>query len=414
MSHHPTRRALLAAGSAAVTAALAVTVPAPALAAAPIAFGGSAYGSTARVGSTANSGKTSYVTLCTTRTGKTGTNRTAAVTLPGVGVVGAATTTVSSRKSTHSVYSSTTTRTAGTSLLSGLIQASVLTSTARVTRTSKGYATTGSTVVTGLRVAGVPVSTRPRANSTITLPGIATVRLNSQSGTTSGGVHSKNVVAMRVTLLEGNPLDLPVGTIVVGSANANLHTPTHRRPYGSAYGSYVNLAGVVKSGQTASVVLPCGGTSKTRTNTVASVHLGSALDVGAVHSSGVSSDTRKRTVARTTTRVAGANLLGDVVHVDAVTAKATTTRTGSTLTRSSAGTSIVGLRINGVRRSVSSAENQQIGIAGVGTLYLRRAVRSGTSLQVYAVQLKLNTAVSGLDAGTTLTLGSAKAGVSAR
>lgn len=415
MSFSPARRTMVAAGSLTLAAAVTLAMPAPAQAAAYSAYGGSAYGSTVKVGSIANSGKTSYVPLCTTYSGKVGTNNTAALDLPQLGHIGAVTTRVSSNKTRTGVYSATTTKTAATSLLGGLVKASAITTSANVSHNSTGYHTSGSSVLVDLRIAGVPVAVRPGRNTVVPIPGVATVTLNGQSGSSSGGYRSQNVTALRIDLLNGNPLGLPAGVVVVGHSNANLHSPTHRRPYGSAYGTKVDVAGVLKSGATASVVLPCGGSSTTRTNNVVSGSLGSALHVRAVRSTAKSSDSSKQTVAATTNKVAGIDLLGGTVHIDAVEAKATTTRKGSKITsRSSAGTKVVGLTINGVKRSVSTKENTRISILGVGTLYLHRAVRTSTSVQVYAVQLKLLTAQSGLESGAVITVGSAKAGVSAR
>lgn len=415
MSFSPSPRRVVAAGSVTLAAAVALVMPAPAQAATPFAYGGSAYGSTVKVGTVANSGKTSYVPLCTTVTGKVGTNNTAALDLDQVGHIGAVTSRVSSNKTRTGVYSSTTTKTAGASLLDGLVQASTITTTAKVSHNSSGYHKTGSSVLVGLRVAGIPVSAKPGKNTVIPVPGVATVRLNTQSTYSGGGYQSLNVTALRIDLLNGNPLGLPAGVVVVGYSNANLHSPTHRLPYGSAYGTKVDVGGVLKSGATASVVLPCGGSSTTKTNNVASAALGSALHVSAVRSTAKSTDSSTKTVAATTNKVAGIDLLGGVVHIDAVEAKATTTRTGSKISsRSSAGTSVVGLSINGVSRKVSTRENTHIDIAGVGTLYLHRAIRTSTGVQVYAVQLRLGSAQAGLGAGAVLTVGAARAGVLAR
>lgn len=416
MTTSPSRRRLLVAtGTSTVALALAVTAPASALASTHTAFGGSAYGSTVAVGSLATSGTTSYTTLCTTRTGEVARNNTAAVDRPGVAHIGAATTTVSSVKGTSSVSSVSTSRTGATSLLGGLVRASALTSSAKVTRTSTStYHRTGSAVFTGLRVAGVAVKAKPGANDTITIPHIATVRLNGQYAATTAGSHTLTVTALRVTLLKGNPLDLPVGTIVVGVAAADLHAPTHRLPAGIAFGTRVDAGGVVTSGATAAVGLPCGGSSTARTNHVGAVDVPAAVHAGAVTTSVKSSDSATKTVSATSATIAGVRLLGGVVTVDAVTVAATTTRTSSAVTRSSAGTSIVGLNINGVPQTVGSAENSTVHIAGVGTLVLHGTVRTSSGLQVYGLQLNLDTAVGGLTRGTILTVAAARSSVASR
>jgi hypothetical protein len=415
MSFAFSRRRLTAAGSATLAVTAALVMPAAAQAATPFAYGGSAYGSIVKVGDLAETGKSSYVPMCTTVSGRVGTNHAAGLDVDQIGHLGAVTSRVSSNKTRTGVYSATTTTTAGATLLGGLVEAASITTTAKVSHNSSGYHKTGSTVLVGLRVAGVPVSVEPGKNTVVAVPGVGTVTMNSQSAYAGGGYQSLTVAALRVNLLSGNRLGLPAGTAVIGYANASLHSPTHRLPYGSAYGTKVDLRGVLKSEPTASVALPCGGSSTTRTNSVASAALGSALHVRAVRSTAKSTDTSTKTVAATTNKVAGIDLLGGVVHVDAVEARATTTRRGGRISsRSSAGTSVVGLSINGVARRVSTSENTHIDIAGVGTLYLHRAVRTSTGVQVYAVQLRLDSAQAGLEAGTVLTVGAARAGVLAR
>ena len=89
---HPRRIGAAALAVAAVT----LTVALPAQAATFNPSGGSAYATTASVGTLVNLGKTSYVPLCTTKTPDSVSNNTAAVNLGGLlGTVGAATTTVS-------------------------------------------------------------------------------------------------------------------------------------------------------------------------------------------------------------------------------------------------------------------------------------------------------------------------------
>jgi hypothetical protein len=194
-----------------------------------------------------------------------------------------------------------------------------------------------------------------------------------------------------------------------------MHTPTHHRPYGSAFGTELDAAGLVGSGRTAAVYLPCGGTSgKTRTNAVASVDVPGVLSAGAVRSTGKSTDSSSATVAATTASLAEVELLGGVVELGAVDVAATATRKGRSVALSSAGTKVAGLKINGRTVSASTRENTRITIAGVGTLHLRRVVKTSVSTTVYGAQLVLDTPQLGLKKGTTLTVGSAKAGVSYR
>lgn len=408
-----TRRPLALLTSASLAGALALGVPSTAEAAVRPIFAGSAYGSTASVGSLATSGRTSAVSLCTAAVPSVKTATAAAVLVPGVVRVGAVTTRVASSKSTSGVASTTTTSTGSISMLSSLITASAVTTTAKSKRNINGtYTLSGSSLLEGLRIAGRAVDTTPGKNTDITIKGVATVRLNAQSTSTADGAQAQNVTALRVTLLPNNTLKLPAGTIVVGSASASLARPVNFQAYGSAYGTQVNVGSTVTSGPTAAVGLPCGGSNgATRTNNTAAVNLGPVLKVGATQTTAKSTDTATNTVSTTTATTGAVNLLGGIVTLDAVTAKASTTRKGATVTSSTSGTQVVGLKIRGVSRTVSSAENSSVDIAGVGTLHLRRAVRTSTGVTVYAAQLTLSTAQLGLAAGTTLNVGVAQAGV---
>ncbi|GAB2579775.1 choice-of-anchor P family protein [Microlunatus antarcticus] len=408
---HPRRIGAAALAAAAVT----LTVALPAQAATFNPSGGSAYATTASVGTLVNLGKTSYVPLCTTKTPDSVSSNTAALDLGGLlGNVGAATTTVSTSETSKAKKAEAVTEVAGTSLLAGIIQADAITSTATVTKDSKGYDTSGSSVFVNLKIAGLPIKASPKKNTTVKVPGVATVELNAQDSSSGSAGYKAGTAAIRVTLLKNNTLGLPTGKIVVGGANASMQKTTHALPYGNAYGTQLNVASIVGSGKTAAVTLPCGGSAgKTRTNSISSVSAPGVLKVGAVKSTGKSTDSSSSTKAATSSSVAKVNLLDGVVTLDAVNASATATRKKGKVETSSSGTKIAGLKINGKKISVDVKENTQIDIAGIGTLYLRKVVKTGVSTTVVGVQLVLNTDTLGLKSGTTLTVGYAKAGVSA-
>lgn len=408
---HPRRIGAAALAAAAVS----LTVALPAQAATFNPSGGSAYATTASVGTLVNLGKTSYVPLCTTKTPDSASNNTAAVNLGGLlGTVGAATTTVSTSEASKAKKAEAVTEVAGTSLLAGLIQADAITSTATVTKDSKGYDTSGSSVFANLKIAGLPIKASPKKNTAVKVPGVATVELNAQDSSSGSSGYKSDTAAIKVTLLKNNTLGLPVGKIVVGSASATMQKTVHAVPYGNAYGTQLDVASIVGSGKTASVNLPCGGSAgKTRTNSISSASIPGVLKVGAVKSTGKSTDSSSSTKAATTTSVAKVSLLDGVVTLDAVNASATATRKKGKVEISSSGTKVAGLKINGKKVTVDIKENTEIDIAGVGTLYVRKVVKTKVSTTVVGVQLVLNTDTLGLKSGTTLTVGYAKAGVSA-
>jgi hypothetical protein len=336
--------------------------------------------------------------------------------VPILGTIGAQTTTVQSKKSGATQSSIMTSSTAQTNLLGGIIRATSIVSQSTVSHDSTGYHTKGTTTLVGLNVLGVPVSNSPSKNKTIQLPGLGNLVLNEQTTSTSFGDHTMGVNGLRLILTAGNTAGLPAGQLIISRASSSLHAPTHNRAFGEAYGTRVQVGGLLSSGPTAArVYLPCGGSNgATRTNGVTSTNSqASAATTGAAASTAKSTDTSNATTATTTSGITGGiSLLAGVVTADAATAKATTTRKGTTLTRSSAGTTIANLKIKGKSVTIPSGANRTINIAGVGTLYLHRVVSESSGLHVYALQLVLSTAQLGLPVGAVVTVGSAQSGVS--
>lgn len=125
----------------------------------------------------------------------------------------------------------------------------------------------GSTKFLGLRVGGeVVADATPDKNSEIDLAGVGKVILNQQSTSDAFDNYTQSVTGLRLIVDTGTSA-LPTGQAVIAYAVASLHSPKFARAYGNAYPTYVQIGDVVRSGPTALVDLPCGGTSgKTRTS----------------------------------------------------------------------------------------------------------------------------------------------------
>ena len=263
------RRVVAVVASSAVALGSAAALPQPADAATRYAYGGSAYGSSVLVGQVKLE-RSSYVPMCTTTTGYSKGANAAGVTLPGIGTIGAVTTRVRSSKSGNTKTSTTVSETAGLNVLGGLVSASAIKTVATASKTKSGYKTTGKTTLTGLSIAGIPVSVTPAKNTTVTIPLVATVTLNEQAPSSKYGNRGISVVGLRIKLFPGNPLGLPTGSIAVGISKASIHSASTAAPTARAYGTQISVGGLLKSGPTAAVYLPCGGSSSsTLTNSVA-------------------------------------------------------------------------------------------------------------------------------------------------
>ena len=375
------RRGLAAISSLAIAGTIAIALPTSADAAAGRAYGGSAYGSSGKLGNVINLGRTANQPFCTTASNVSRSNNTGAVTLAGLGTIGAQVTKTQSVKSGTTQSSITTSKTAGVNLLSGAVVFTAIEAKATVTLNSSGYTQSGKTTFVGLKIGGITVpDVTPSPNTEIPVPLFGKVILNQQGTLNQFGLHSQGVNGLRLIISNpANPAGLPTGEIVISYALASLHSPAFRRAYGVAYATKIQVGDVIQSGASAAVNLPCGGSSGvTRTNNLAGVNLPGILTVGAGTTTAKSTDSATSTNARTTATIGAVNLLSGVVTADAIKAVSSTTKQGSTYTRSSAGTSIVDLRINGNPVTINLGPNTTIPIAGVGNLYVRRSTWSST------------------------------------
>lgn len=409
------RRTLVAGAALAVVSTVAITSNAAAAPSTQFAFGSAAYGSTAKLGTLVQSDATSALSMCTTKQATRG-NNAAATGLGAAGKIGAVTTSTQGSNKSGTAQTVTTTKTGAINLLGGLISADAITSQAIVKHTSSGYQTIGTTKVADLKIAGVKIAVSPKPNSKITLPaGLGEVILNRQKTYNSMGKYQLIVDALMINLNKSSLLGLPTGRIVVGHSNSLLHSPVHTRPYGNAFGTKVSLVGgVVKSGATAALTLPCAGTtSHTLKNNTAAVSVPGVVKVGAVGTTGVTADSSSATSAKTTATTGAVSLFDGAVKLDAIKASASAVqKPGSKISLSSSGTKVLGLTINGKPVTVSAKENTKINVAGLGTLWLNKTTRSSTGIAVYGLQLELLKATNGLKAGAVVSVGYARAGVS--
>lgn len=415
MFSRTTRPLTLGAGVALAAAGVLLATAVPAGAAttpSTVSLAATAYGSTAKVGAI-SSGRTALFSACSTAPGAPYGAKVAATDLGGaLGKVGAAVTT-GTRTGSSVVVTSTT---GETSLLGGLVQAEAISATSTSSLSGSSVTASGSTVITGLKIAGLSQTVPAGTASTISIPGVATVTFNQQTSSTSYRTKQLTVDALRIDLLKDNPLGLPTGSIVVGSASSGASPrPTFFAPDGQAYGTTVKIGSLVTSDPTAYVGMPCGGTGgSVKTNRVAGLKLPGVATVGSVTSTGQSTDGAGRTSAVFGSTVSGVNLLDGAVTADAVTVKSTSSRSDAGLTTSDAGTVITGLKVLGEAVTVSTKANSTIDVAGIGTLTLHKTVKQTSGLDVIGLELRLSTQQLGLDAGSVVQVAVAKSRVAAR
>jgi uncharacterized repeat protein (TIGR01451 family) len=153
---------------------------------------------------------------CTTTPGLS-TNGLLNASLPTLGSLGVIQTNASGTVDTNGLRTaSANATTAQVTLLGGLITADAVTATATAHDDTFGHVTaTGTTVVTNLRISGVPI-VNPVPNLTIVIPLVGSVIVNERTSLAGGNGIAVN--ALHITLLQGNH-------IVVSHARASLIAP---------------------------------------------------------------------------------------------------------------------------------------------------------------------------------------------
>ena len=406
-----TRTHLVIAAAVLGLAGSALAAPAAHAATTSYAYTGNAYSVNSGAQAILAAGTVGTSSYCGTATA-TKSNKVAATGLGAAGTVGVATSTVVASGSGANRKTTSTSTTGTVNLLGGVIKANAITTTAVSAHTATGFTQSAASKITNLTVAGqtIPVSSKP--NTKITLPlSLGSVVINQQ--TKNATTHQMTVNALSVSLWAGNALGLPKTSLTIGHAAAALSSPINRRAYGSSQAGRVALAdGTVLTPPVDSLSIPCAGTGgKTLTRTAAAVS-GTGLAVtGTGESTAVSRDGAAETVATTTNTIQGANLLGGVIKLGAITTKATATRRGSTLVTGIGGTTIASLTVHGKPVTINTKQNNKIDLAGIGTLWTRKVMKTSTGITVRAVELDLLTAQSGLKAGSVVIVGQAGAGV---
>lgn len=381
-----------------------------------ISYAGSAFGTEVNLASTIESGKSALSTLgCTAQTGISHTNSVASVGLPGILTSGTiATSTASETTATGSASTSTAT-TEGASLLGGLVAATTIqsVSTTSLNSASGAFSTSSAgTEFLGLTVAGIPISGTPAPNTKLTLPGVGYVELNQQTSNVFAGSGHMTVIGIHIVVTLSTPL-APIGTqIIVSEAASSMGGPVSGLLGGLAYGASANVANTVIAGREFPQPLGCLGThGATRSNTGVAVTIPGILTTGTVADTVEGIDNHSTVSAEVTSTVQGLNLLSGTLTATAI--KADVTAKGSTPTLVNKST-FLDLDIPGFPGITDNVPpNTKLSLAGLGTLWLNRQIKTANSITVIMVQLVVKVAGNplGLALGTTVNVASASVSI---
>lgn len=404
------RPVVLVAAGAAVAAMLAVAPAAQAAEAVSSApgYAGDAYGTTASIGTTVTSGKSALITFgCGTPSGFHKTNSVASVALGTTLSTGLVTT--SADTTAGPVQTVTTATTENLSLLNGLVTATAVKSVSTVTQGTPGFLTSSDgTAVAGLKIAGLPVVVGAGPNTRVDVPGVGYLVLNEQTRFVGSRSATLTVNGLHLVVNQANLLGFAVGTdVLVSHARSSLTPPTSGFLSGISYGSQVKVGTLLSSGPSFPAYMPCGGTSgQVRSNTGAGINVPGVLTSGTIVDTALGSVSATTATGQMTSTVESANLLNGLVTATGIKAVANAARTGGVTALDDTGSTFASITVNGQSLVVADiAPNTQINVAGVGTLYLRRNIKtaSQTQIEVRMIELVITQAgVAGLPVGSSV------------
>jgi hypothetical protein len=407
----------LAVAAGLMTSVLSAAAPAVAQAAATeTGYLGSAYGTSVNVASIVRSGRSALSTLgCTSQAGVTHTNTAASVSVPPLLSTGTIDTSAASEATPSGPAATTSATTEGAAALAGLVTATTVRSVSTTSQNAASgtFSTSAAgTKFVGLVVAGTPISGTPAANTKITLPGIGYVILNQQVSTISKSRADLTVIAIHVYVTKPNPT-AKVGTqIVVSYANSGLGGPVTGLLDGLSYGAHANVGTTIIAGQLFAQPLSCLGTQgKTKTNTGAGLSIPGVLTSGTVTDTAAGTDTATTASAVVTSTVEGLNLLSSTVKATAIKADVSAKGNPPAFGDTSAFLGLTVAGHPGIGDHV--APNTKLSLAGIGTLWLHRQIKTKTAITVIMVQLVVTNPgnPAGLKVGTIVNVAYAQASV---
>lgn len=378
-------------------------------------YSGSAYGSQFVVGDTTDSGRSAKLSLnCTSNLGTTRRDASGQTTLKSVGKAAAVKTSTRTLRVKGGSEAVSQSRIEGLNALGGQLTAQTISSTATVV-TKHGVARPkGKTTIAGLKLDGHAMSVPTGVDQKVTVPNLGTLTFNQQTADKSGGAGNITVNALTLRMPAGStPGTTAPSALVLGHSRTGV-VPLHVAALsGAAFGS--QLQGSTKgnrasSNKTFEQPLPCNGSGgKTLQNRGSDSAIPHLLGTGNVTSKAHSSRHQGTLRGRTASRVDHASLLGGKIKARLLQAVATVTADGNGVKRSSAGTRIGGLVINGKSVAAPTTPNTKRTIAGVGTLWFDRVVKTKGGVAVHGLELVLSHAMDGAKAGAHLDVANATA-----
>lgn len=380
-------------------------------------FSASASGTAVALPPAAFSAPTAAVGIgCTTKVGLSASNTGASTTLSGLGSTGAINSRVTTSTGTTTA-SNAVEDIANVNLLDGFLTADAVHVTSGSGHNVRGFHTAASATFTKLIVNGIAQKAVPSVATVLQVPGYGTITLNEQSRVLglTGSSQITDAIHIRITMT--NPGKYPVGSqLIIGQTASAIAGPIAGLLAGKAYGSSVN-GGAVPGGSGWLATVPCAGTNGA---TVSKSQTGQSLPGGSAV--GKTTATLRGVVDRnagsveTTSSVSGVNLMSGLVTADVVKADAHAGISATSRVFSDSGSTLTNVRVRGRAGTLDKVKaNTVIALAGVGTLYVHRVIKTvnaSDQIEVRMLELVITANGNGVPIGTDVRVGVALATVS--
>lgn len=375
------------------------------------------------VGTTISSSATAQSTLFGVKPG-TSTNKVASVYAAGLASIGAVNTDVTATAVGNGLDLTSHARTANVSLLSGVIKIQAIDTTSSVTADDNNATSAHTTTqLLGLVIAGkkYPINVAP--NTSVTIPGVASVTINADRSAINGKTAGTTGAGLVVTLLAARAGAAAGASIVINPTFAAIQpvSPDNAGAPsvgGNAFAAYVQAHATdqvkAETGRLPWVNMPLAGTNgQTVTNHIAKVSVPGVLNLGALDASATGITTASYAKSETSTKIAGLNLFSGLITATAIGSTSTAEMIDNSFTENGS-LQFINLKIAGKAIPINVGPNTTIKVAHLGTVTLNEQTSVAIDgrihgFQVTGLHILLDTARAGLPIGAEVQVATSQA-----
>ncbi|HEU5038769.1 MAG TPA: choice-of-anchor P family protein [Nocardioides sp.] len=340
----------------------------------------------------AGSDQTAFTAIgCATKVGLVHENHEAEATLPGAGTVSGVKTKIWTARKDGAVHTWSRNTTADVLLAQsglGKIEISAIRSVSHAWHDADGFHAERSSSIGKIKFVPPAGPAQeidiPTPGQPVDIPGLARIAVGGGSKTQNGRAGVAVTNALRIHLI---PTDTNV-TVAHTSARV-LDGARHGAFHGSSAATQISAVDSnITSGRNPLSLMPCQGTDgKVQSKKIAHVDLGGQLVVEGLASAQRGKQLPGKSVAMERGSIAGLNLGGGQLVVDAVVGQANVTRKGNKVTSSTRGTTLGTITANGEPQSFPDTD--VIEIPGLAKIERNIVTKSKFGISVVALRITL-------------------------